>query len=236
MSQYRTAWCTGGVDLVRILGERFGKERVVVRSEYHLQVKEDDDVHNIWLDAKNRVKYKLADHAGPAVEAVSLKVLLRALRAYDKEDTDLVNMREALELSQLIDQARAALPACEVPKAVFVDAGFKEGKARIGVVLVEVDDAGEHVSAEAHPCKADNINDAEAAAIDFALWWSAPEIPIFSDSQSAVSRYQGMHNDRIKWLPRKQNKIADSVANVRSKASTKSRSRKRKKKAKKAAK
>jgi ribonuclease HI len=227
MGSTMAIWCKGGPDLVRLLGERFGKDHVFVRSPYHIQVAQGPAVHNIWIDSARLVKYRLADQAGGARIASSGKELLRAISGHDHDSSDLANMRKALELSELIDSAKSALPATGESLAVFVDAGFAGGRAQFGVVEVAVAADGEHVRAESHPCEAETSVAAEEAAIDYAVTWAAAETVIFSDSKSAVERARTRHGQRIRWLPRQQNKVADRVANLRG-----SRNKRRKKKGK----
>jgi hypothetical protein len=217
MNMQPGAWCSGGIELVRWLSDRFGKENVIVCSPHHVQVQQPSGLHNLWIDSRNIVKYKLADQAGKAHVASSPQRLLRAIGGHDSDSTDLVNMRKALELSELIDSAKTALPLCGVSRAVFVDAGVKDGKAQIGVVQVQIEADGEHVRAESHPCVATDSTAAEEAAIEHAVTWAARDLPIFCDNQSAVERARKKHGDRIRWLPRKRNKAADRVANLRGK-------------------
>jgi hypothetical protein len=215
MGSYTAVWCKGGIELVRLLRDRFGKDNVFVRSPHHIQVKQQSAVHNLWIDSAHVVKYKLADQAGKAKIAPSAKQLLQAIGRHDHDGTDLVNMRKALELSELIDSAKAALPLCGVSRAVFVDAGIKGSRAQIGVVQVAVEADGEHVRAESLPCRANNSNAAEEAAIEHAVAWAGPDDLIFCDNQFAVERARKKYGDRIRWLSRKQNRVADQLANLR---------------------
>ncbi len=226
------AWCNGGSHLVRLLGDTFGKENVSVRSPHHIHVRQQSALHNIWIDSLNVVKFKLADQAGGAHIACSPRQLLQAIRGHDHDATDLVNMQRALELSELIDSAKAALPLCGVSSAVFVDAGIKSGQAQIGVVQVTIESDGEYVRAESRPSVATQSNEAEDAAIEYAVTWAAPELLIFNDNRSSVDRARAKYGNRIRWLPRNQNKVADRVANLRSKNKKRRRKRKRKPKVK----
>lgn len=224
-------WCSGGLELVRLLGDTFGKDNVLVRSPHHIQIKRQAAVHNIWIDSSNTVKYQLANQAGRAQVATTSKQLLQAIGGHNHNSTDLVNMRKALELSELIRSAKAAMPSAGVSRAVFVDAGTKDDRAQIGVVQVAIEADGEHVRAESFPCTANGSTAAEEAAIQYAVTWAAPDDLIFSDNQSAVDRARKEHGDRIRWLPRNQNKVADRVANLRGTNKKKPR-RKRKRKTK----
>ena len=210
-------WCAGGTELVAVLGDAFGKDNVLVRSPHHLQVRSESKFHNIWIDSANVVKYKLADQAGRAEIARSSPRLLKAIRGHADAKSDLAQMRRALELSELIDSAKAAMPRSGLSRAVFVDAGIKGGQAQIGVVCVSLEPDGEHVRAESHPASAGNSTDVEQTAIEFALGWAKLGDIIFSDNQTAVDRARKAHGDRVRWLPRGQNKVADRVANLRGK-------------------
>ncbi len=221
-------WCGGGTELVALLRDTFGKENVLVRSPHHLQVRRESKLHNIWIDSAHIVKYKLADQAGRAEVAESPQSLLEAIRGHEHADTDLAEMRRALELSELIDSAKAAMPLSGLSRAVFVDAGIKGNHAQIGVVHVSLESDGEHVRAESHPVAAGNSTEAEQAAIQYALGWAGSGEIIFCDNQSAVARARKAHGDRIRWLPRDQNKVADRVANLRGKNGKRARRRKKK--------
>ncbi len=230
MGSSTVTWCKGGPELVRFLGERFGKDHVLVRSPYHVQVVQGPAIHNIWIDASCVVKYRLADQAGCAKMCSSANELLRVISGHDHSASDLTKMRTALELTDLIDSAKSALPLSGESQAVFVDAGLKDGRAQFGVVQVAVEADGEHVRAESHPCVAKTSDAAEEAAIQYAITWAAAGTVIFSDSKSAVDRARKRHGKRVRWLPRTQNKIADRVANLR--GTKKKRRKKRKRKSK----
>ena len=218
-------WCRNGVELVELLRDSFGREQVLIRSPYHLQVCIAKSIHNIWIDGQGSVKFRLADQAGTAIAAQSIKDLVKAIRGFDRDSSDLVNMQRALELTRLIDSARRRLPLCGAARAAFVDAGFKGGQGQIGVVEVRVDENGEHVRAESHPCQVQSIHHAEVAAIELAVTLVPADVFIFSDSQSAVQEMSASFGDRIRWLPREENKAADKLANMRGPA--KSRKKKR---------
>lgn len=230
MGFYPGIWCKGGPELARLLGERFGKENVFVRSPYHLQVAQGAAIHNIWIDGAHVVKYRLADQAGGARICSSAKELVRVISGHDHDTSDLANMRKALELSELIDSAKKSLPSSGESRAVFVDAGFTDGRAQFGVVEVAIEADGQHVRAESHPCLADTSDAAEEAAIEYAVTWAAADTVIFSDSKSAVERTSKKHGERVRWLPRNQNRVADRVANLRGPKKKHRRKRKRKSK------
>ncbi len=217
MNAATATWCSDGAALVRLLRDNFGQDNVAVRSPHHIQVRLLPAIHNLWIDSHNVVKYKLAGQAGHAEISRSGKQLLQAISGHNHDATDLADMRKALELSELIKSAKKALPLAGVSRAVFVDAGLNERQAQIAVVEVSIESDGEHVRAESRPVVASDPNTAEKAAIDYAVTWSAPGVFIFCDNQSVVDRARDQYGDRIRWLPRERNKIADGVANLRGK-------------------
>jgi ribonuclease HI len=221
-------WCGGGTALVALLHDGFGKDSVFVRSPHHIQVRHKAKVHNIWIDSAGVVKYKLADQAGRAEIAKSSRGLFEAIQGHEDAKSDLTEMRRALELSELIDSAKAALAG--LSHGIFVDAGIKDGQAQIGVVRVSFETDGEHVRAESRPVFAANSTEAEQTAIEYAIGWADPDEVIFCDNQVAVRRVSKTHGNRIRWLPRQHNKAADRLANLRTKG--RRRRGKRKKKAK----
>jgi ribonuclease HI len=224
----QSIWCSGGTELVGLLRDSFGQPSVLICSPHHLQVRRETKLHNIWIDSGCLVKYRLADQAGKAEIAQSSQQLVAAIRGHASDTSDLANMQRALELSELIDSAKAALPYSGLSCAVFVDAGLRNGQAQIGIVRVSIEADGEHVRAESHPVIASNSTEAERSAIEFALQWAGQNDVIFCDNQVAVDLARQTNGDRIRWLPRHQNKIADRVANLRGKKKR----RRRKKKAK----
>ena len=225
-------WCGGGIELVRSLCDTFGNDNVFVRSPHHIQVRRESACHDVWISASNIVKYKLAGEAGRAHVAATAEQLLIAIRGHDGDRSDLAEMRKAVELSQLINAARAAMPLCGVSQAVFVDAGVKGDRAQIAVVRVAIMADGEHVRAESHPSSATRSDQAEEAAIQYAVNWAAQDDLIFSDNRSAVDRARKSYGDRIRWLPRDQNHVADRVANLRGKRKKRRGKRRRNKKPK----
>ncbi|MCA9127779.1 MAG: hypothetical protein KDB22_11865 [Planctomycetales bacterium] len=222
-------WCAGGPHLVELLRDAFGAPAVNACSPHHIQVKRDGKTHNVWIDSANGVKFCLAGQTGRAQQASSAASLLDAIRGFQLAESDLTAMRRALELSELITSAKAALPTSGLDCAVFVDAGIKDKRAQISAVRVSFDKDGEHVRAESHPIEAANSTDAEQAAIEFALTWAQPSDVIFCDNQVAVNRARREYGDRVRWLPREQNRAADRVANLRG-----SKSKRKRRKTKKA--
>lgn len=193
--------------LIETLANAFGRERVLVHTEHHLQVADGPRKHDVWL-GKYGLKWKLAGSRN--VSHGSPERLIDRINGYDPARTDLSEMHAALELSRSINEAGRLAVANKITRGVWCDAGFKDGKAQISVVKID----GDFVAANAEPRQVANIHDAEYAAIKFAMsvYDMDDTLPIFSDSRSAVDV---VSLPRVRWIPREKNKVADGLANLR---------------------
>jgi hypothetical protein len=195
--------------LSQMLAEAFGKERVFVRTEYHIQVSagQGKQPHDIWVTKFGQIKWRLSGSrqtggGGP-------RKLIDKIGGHRHETTDLANMQAAVELSRSINLAGELASQNNIKSGVFVDAGFKSGRARISVVAI----LGESVDAIAEPIEAPDINAAELIAVERALnKYPDPSLIIYSDSKSCVV---SLSNPRVKWIPRDRNRTADRIANLR---------------------
>lgn len=196
------------VDLVRELSDQYGGERVVIRTEYHIQAFPKPNVcHNIWINAPGEFKWRLFGQR--QVTSGGKNKLLAEIRNYDRQKTDLGEMQQATELSRKILAAGRDAIAAGVTYAVFCDAGVKGDKARISVVAI----LGDRVEAFSEPVVANNSHEAEIHAIEAALEHYPDEtLPIFNDAQGAV---QKVDRTRVRWISRDQNTSADRIANLR---------------------
>jgi hypothetical protein len=112
-----------------------------------------------------------------------------------------IKFGKLLEKSTLIESYEEVLKIITVDDAVYVDAGFKNGKSKIAVVKPGKDILIKTI-------QADSAIDAEKQAVQFALEQYKNET-IYTDCKSAVIC------DRVKWIPRMLNKAADAFANLR---------------------
>lgn len=212
-------WCGGAGQLVTMLGNHFGRERVLVHSPYHIQITiAGADPHNVWINDCGVVSYKLGGSRGRARVASSGTVLFRELDKLAVQ-TDLDHMREALSLTELIGRSERDLKGFCLQEAIFTDAGFKDGKARIGMVYIKQTPDGPVVKAQATPVDAANIHAAEALAIKAAMitFNSHRTIPTFNDNKPEVERAQATYGSCVRWIGRGENKVADKLANMRGK-------------------
>lgn len=199
-------------ELITELGNRFGQTNVVVRSEYHTQILTSGKPHDIWFSTKEGLKWRLAGMQG--TQSGSPERLLQQLDKWVDKDTDFGKMQAALSLCNLIGNVSLIAVREKITKAVFVDAGFRDGKARMGIVRID----GEDVTAVRRNITSDNIkdiHDAEEAAIRAGLLMAdklGPDTKVYSDSRTAIAR---VNLPRVVWLSRVFNKPADKMANLR---------------------
>lgn len=197
--------------LVEILATEFGKENILVHSEYHVQVVVSGTTkkHDVWLNRFGQLKWKLSHSRD--VSSGSHDKMLHRMRRHDVKKTDFAEMQNAQQLSNAIARVSRLASENHIQRGIFCDAGFKDGRARISIIAV----LGDEVEAFSHPMEATSIDVAERAAIDRALAkYNDDTLCIYSDSQSVV---QSFGSPRIRWIPRGQNRDADRLANLRGK-------------------
>lgn len=191
--------------------EKLSKEfPVIVRTEFHIQIElppagergQHLCYHNIWFTSNGSCKARLFGDVetydvGDYFDLTPKKLLAR-LRSYDYTKTDLSAMQE---LTSFIAKV-------EDKQGIFVDAGYKKGSAKICVVRSQkngdMDIAVRKVEAIS------NI-DAEKQAILLASRLYPTDEPIYTDCKTLESLA------RVIWIPREQNKQADSLGNMRKK-------------------
>jgi len=189
--------------LIKRLTERFG-DRVKVRSPYHVQVDSSKGPHDIYINKYGEVKFKRAGNR-TVIDDARVEQIFSQIESNQKSYFD--KMRETFDLARFINQCEQQ-PVIDI--AIFTDAGFKDGKARIAAVFVNKD--GE-VEAKSKLIQVENAAVAELAAINLGLSMHESAV-VHNDNQTVVLK---MKNDRVKWLPRTENKLADQIGNLRRK-------------------
>ena len=177
-------------ELLRRLAEHYP---LIVRTEYHVQIETAGGMHNIWL-AKSGLKFKAAGDRH--VQQLSAERLLKLLAGYSYAKTDLAYMH----------RLGAFLNRIKGKQGIYVDAGWKEGRAKIAVVRLY----GENMDVAVRSIETATNIAAEAHAIDLACRLYPGDEPIFSDCQPACEGYH-----RARWIPRESNKEADRMSNLR---------------------
>lgn len=186
---------------IRKLGDAFGAANVHIRTQYHVQVSSPRGFHNIWHGNEG---FKLQLVGQKAWQYSKPSKIIDLIRKYQPADTDLGRMEAALSLSALIKRAIK-----ENKVGVFVDAGWKNGMAKIAAIFVNGDRITAESFVESHP---DNTS-AEVAAIRFGLqhFLIKPPPIIFSDCKNAISI---VGHPRVHWIQR-DNNVADKIGNLR---------------------
>lgn len=177
--------------------ERLSQEFVVhVRSAYHFQIDTGKGYHNLWF-SKGLLKLQLYGNSG--WHYVTESKLLKELRAYNPGNTDLARMRSITAfISEVVGRT-----------GIFVDAGWKNGKAKVAIIK-SVSNGDMDITVRM--IDAENSYAAEEWAILTAAELHPGKEPIFSDCQAAATKHP-----RAEWIPREQNKQADSLGNMRGK-------------------
>jgi len=185
--------------LVSKLVEKFGSD--VVRSAYHVQILSNKGPHDIWINKFNEIKFKLVGNRN-SKDNVSIDFIIQSVQSTQKSHFD--KMREMLDLAKFVNECEQRARG-EI--AIFTDAGFKGGNARIAAVFVN----GDNIEAKSQLIEAVNNSIAEFSAIKLGLSMHSAA-PVYNDNQSIVLT---MQNERVKWLSRTQNKAADQIGNMR---------------------
>jgi hypothetical protein len=178
-------------ELITRLVEEHG---AIVRTQHHLQITCGKGFHNIWT-GKEGLKLQLYGHRN--VNRASPEAILKYLAAYQPDKSDLATMQRLVSFLKRLGGRTG----------VFVDAGWKDGNAKVALVNLWADgDVDIKIRSFASP----TCLDAEIRGIDLAHSIFG-DGEIYSDSQEAVKKYGGP----ARWLPRELNKEADLLANKR---------------------
>lgn len=187
--------------LIKLLSINFG-DSVKVRSQYHIQVNSSKGYHDIWLNSQGEMKFKLAGNRN-ALMNNDVNFIVNQIKLNHKSHLD--KMNEMLDLAKFINKCEKL--SKETGIAIFTDAGFKDGKARIAAVYVN----GNDIEAKSKLIEVDSVSSAEAEAIRLGIEMN-PYAIVYNDNESIV---KSMNNNRIKWIPREENKAADRIGNMR---------------------
>ncbi len=192
----------------KILAETFGQDAVRVCSTHHLQVK-FGGLHNVYLNASGKITLH-RNGMRRARPVRGINQLIEQIQLHDSANTDLAHVKELLDLAKFIGFAKTALPN-GLDCGVFVDAGWKDGIASIAIVEIRRDQLGLSQIAQSWHERTANSHDAEIRAIEEGLRFNSI-VTVFSDCQNAVLK---INSNRVVWIPREQNKLADKLGNMR---------------------
>lgn len=189
-------------EMLKIIGQKFP---VIVRNEYHIQIRHDDKKYtDIWPMGGGGLKVRLyGQHSWYMVHTRGFDNLIAKLSTFDyKSDNDLARMRE---LERLMTKVKGK-------DGIYCDAGWKDGRAKIAVIRI----FGTDLDITVREGEYSTSIEAEMIAIKLARTMYPHAETIYSDCLPAVTEYNDIHRcDIIKWIDRSNNKEADKLSNLR---------------------
>ena len=189
-------------DVVKRLVEKFGSENVLIRSQFHIQVRDAKGLNDIWINKHSQLKARIFGNSN-IIENTSLQNIIQKLKFTKR--TDLQLMKDILDLAKVVKFTEQI--ALENEAVIFTDAGFKNGKARIAAVMVDRFE----IEMKSKLIDIENICLAEIQAIQLGMSMHVGAT-IYNDNQSAVLK---INDSRVKWICREENKAADTFGNLR---------------------
>lgn len=203
--------------IVKRLREEFG-DRVIVRTEHHIQVDSDKGYHNIWVTKDGYVRFKKAGNR-PINEGASPMFIVRSIKN-SRAKTDVQRMKEMLDVATFVGEMEQK--AQKTGDGIYTDAGYKEGEGRVAAMLV----CGEEIHATVKKGRFSSIEEAESTAIEIGICMRSLHLPrdpgvilpVYNDNKVAVGSFAGSH---VYWLPREATKAADKLSNMRGKGAYK---------------
>lgn len=199
--------------LVMTLANAFGADSLKIHSQYHVRVTAGGGVHDVYSNQAGKIRLLLAGQARPKM--VNLPQCVNLLSNYSAAQSDVERMKHALDLTKLMSKA-ASLQKQITGPVIYVDAGWKDGKGRIGVVFIApVAGSEPTVHAMAKTVNAKTSIDAEQLAVLEGLkkWGQAP---VLTDCKAVADEFA--NNPRVRWISRTANKAADAIGNMRKEA------------------
>jgi hypothetical protein len=198
--------------LVSLLGNTFGRERVIVRTEYHVQVTVGTDAppHNVWLNQYGELKWRLSGVR--SVEMGEPRTMIRQMRRCPAKQTNFQEMEAARALSRSIVDVQTKAAEAGITRGAFCDAGWKAGRARIAVVVI----LGDEIRAFIQSKEIATSDASKRAAVFYAFEKTKDiqDVLIYTDNKTIADEFK---LPRVKWIPREENKTADRLGNMRGK-------------------
>jgi hypothetical protein len=188
--------------LITLLSSCFNG-RVKICTQYHIQIDSNKGPHDIYINKNYQLKCKFAGEITP--QTLKLDQIIKKIQSYPYHKSQLDHMKESLDFAIFIKQSEK--DANTTGPAIFTDAGFKDGKARIAAIYID----GSDIKAISKLIPCINSSTAEESAILLGCSMD-PFATVYNDCLSTVSSY---NVPRVKWLPRTQNKAADKISNLR---------------------
>lgn len=205
--------------LVASLVKAFGSDSVRVNTEYHVQVRSyKSGWHDVWVNKDNNLSVRLNGKRG-VKPCNSINDVISRIDSYNSARTDIVAMQEALHIGESIQHAQSVLMDRQLDKAIFVDAGFKNGKAKAAAIFIT---SGGDVDVRIRSIDIETSSQAELRAILLGMElrdeFGEFDTFIFTDCQALFEHETVKNAKNINWIPRIRNKGADRLSNLRSKS------------------
>jgi hypothetical protein len=188
--------------LIELLNSHFNG-RVKICTQYHIQIDSNKGPHDIYINKHHELKCKFAGEI--VTQFLNPDQIIKKIQSYPYHKSQLDHMKESLDLAIFIKQSEK--DAKSTGPAIFTDAGYKDGKARIAAIFINGTDI--NAISKLIPCV--NSSTAEETAILLGCSMD-PFATVYNDCLSTVTSY---NVPRVKWLPRVQNKAADKISNLR---------------------
>lgn len=195
--------------LVKILAVHFSRNQIKIHSEYHIQVITKKGKNDIWLTKNGEIRFK--PYGSRKISDIhDINRIIKRLKTPEKSHYE--KMKDVLNLSEFIKKSEEISKQFDDNKNIFVDAGFKDGKAKVAAILF--DNLKETMDIKVRTYQCENSYKAECIAIELGLSMLVPleTINVYTDNKPASEKYS---NFPVKWISRKFNKIADSLSNLR---------------------
>jgi hypothetical protein len=153
-------------------------------------------------------------------QVYSTKEVINRITQYQESKATIAQLHEALKLGECIQHAHRVLIDRALEAAIFVDGGFKNGKAKIAAILVR-DNGDADMRVRTVACPTSGHTEMRAVLLGYELRQEEDDmfdIPIFTDCQSILGDSMISHVDNVHWVPRARNKGADRLSNMRKKS------------------
>jgi len=208
--------------LVKALVNAFGPSSVRVNTEHHVQVRSSNSGwHDVWINKESMISMKICGKRSVKTNLSANDVIGR-IENYNTTKTDLAAMHEALRIGESIQHAHAVMLDRQLDRAIFVDAGFKDGKAKAAAILVTKEG---DVDVRVRSISINTSSQAEYRAVllgmDLRDQYADYDTPIFTDCKALFEHKELKNVENINWIPRIRNKGADRLSNMRKRSRTK---------------
>lgn len=205
--------------LVEALVNAFGAAAVRVNTEHHVQVASTPaGWHDIWISSKNGLKFSLQGKRSIKTD-ITVNDIISRIDGFNSTKTDLAAMHEALRIGESIQHAQSVIHDRKLDRAVFVDAGFKDGKAKAAAIFITLDG---DVDVRVRNIQIESSSNAEVRAVLLGMdlrneLCDDTSVPIFTDCQAIFGHKDTKDVENVHWIPRIRNKGADRLSNMRKK-------------------